>query len=141
MSTLVQDILDDNPWGCVSYVSNGVTIAGVVKGSERYGGAIVYEDAQAKTVGQVSVSARTAAGFATDISTILGTAALGTAMGGTPSHDSSGDSFSVQLKCRDSNGENYTVTLKRDQITVSSYEADAIRTGLETWADTVAILA
>ena len=62
-------------------------------------------------------------------------------MGGTPSHDSSEDGFSVTLKCHHSNGENFSVTLKRDSVTVSSYEADAIRTGLESWADTVAILA
>jgi hypothetical protein len=140
-TALVQDILDNNPWGCVSYVSAGVTVAAVVKGTESYTGAVVYEDAQAKTVGRISVKAPTSAGFTTNVSTIVGTAALGTAMGGTPSHDSSEDGFSVTLKCHHSNGENFSVTLKRDSVTVSSYEADAIRTGLESWADTVAILA
>ncbi|KAF5086906.1 hypothetical protein DSECCO2_51980 [anaerobic digester metagenome] len=46
----------------------------------------------------------------TDISTILGTAALNTAMGGTPSHDSSEDGFSVQIKSKHLSGEKYTVT-------------------------------
>ena len=125
-NALVQDILDNNPWGCVSYVSAGVTVAAVVKGTESYTGAVVYEDAQAKTVGRISVKAPTSAGFTTNVSTIVGTAALGTAMGGTPSHDSSADAFSVTMKCHHSNGELYSVSLKRDSITVSSYEADTI---------------
>ncbi|WP_319578902.1 hypothetical protein [uncultured Methanospirillum sp.] len=140
-NALVQDILDNNPWGCVSYVSAGVTVAAVVKGTESYTGAVVYEDAQAKTVGRISVKAPTSTGFTTNVSTIVGTAALGTAMGGTPSHDRPKDTFCVTLKCHHKSGENFSVTLKRDSVTVSSYEADAIRTGLEAWADTVAVLA
>lgn len=138
---LVQDVLDNNPWGCVSYTSAGQTVAAVVRGSESYSGKIVYENAQAKTVGQISVKAQTSAGFDTDISTILGTTALATAMGGTASHDSSEDTFSCAIKAHNSNGENFTVTFKRDSITVSSYEADSILTGIEAWADTVALLA
>ena len=98
----------------------------------------MYEDTQAKTIGQISVTANSSSGFNTDISTILGTAALNTAMGGTPSHDSSEDWFNVQIKCNHTNGEKYTVTVKRDSITVSSYEADAIVTAIETWADAYA---
>ena len=98
----------------------------------------MYENGEAKTVGQISISAKTYAGFNTDLSTILGTAALSTLMGGTPSHDSSEDGFSVQIKCNHTNGEKYTVTVKRDSITFSSYEADAIVTAIETWADAYA---
>jgi hypothetical protein len=39
------------------------------------------------------------------------------------------------------NGEIYSVTFKRDSVTLSSYEADSIRTGLENWADAIGILA
>ena len=140
-TAMVQDILDNNLWGCTTYVSAGVSMPAVARGAENYTGNVVYEDAQAKTVGRISVRAPTSTGFTTNVSTIVGTAALGTAMGGTPSHDSSGDAFSVTLKCHHSNGELYSVSLKRDSITVSSYEADTIRTSLDTWADTVAILA
>jgi hypothetical protein len=138
---LVQDVIENNPWGCVSYTSNNTTVAGVVRGSESYSGKVVYENALAKTVGQISVKAPTSAAFATDISTIMAATAINTAMGGTPSHDSSEDSFSCALKCHNSNGENFNVTFKRDGVTVSSYEADSILTGIETWADTVAFLA
>jgi hypothetical protein len=138
---LVQDVIDNNPWGCTSYTSNGAPIAGVVRGSESYSGKIVYENTEAKTVGQISVRAPTSAAFSTDVSTILATTAINTAMGGTPSHDSSEDSFSCSLKCHAANDEHYSVTFKRDSVVVSSYEADSILTGIETWADTVAILA
>jgi hypothetical protein len=115
----------------VDYVSNGATIDGCLKGTEQYSGKVVYENGEGKTVGQISIPAHTSAGSNTDVSTILGIAALNTAMGGTPSHDSSEDNFSVQIKCNHTSGEKYTVTVKRDSVPLSSYEADAIRPGLE----------
>ena len=139
--TLVQTILDTNPWGCTSYQSGGQTLSAVAKTRESYSGRIVYENAEAKTVGQISVKAPTAASFNTDVSTILGVAALGSAMGGSPSHDTSVDKFSCTLRCHAANGELYIVALSRDKIRLSSFEADTIRTSLDTWADTLPILA
>ena len=139
--TLMQTILDTNPWGCTSYTQNGATIAGVTRTSQSYSGKVVYENAEAKTVGTISIKAPTAAAFNTDVTTIMGTAALGTAMGGTPSHDSSEDAFSAMLKCHTASGEFYNVAFKRDTVTISSYEDDAIVTAIETWADTLPILA
>ena len=62
-ATLVQTIMDTNPWGCTSYSSAGVNIPGMVKGAEGYTGTIVYENAEAKTVGRISVKSPTAAAF------------------------------------------------------------------------------
>ena len=45
--------------------------------------------------------------FSTNVSTIIAATAINTAMGGTPSHDSSEDSFSCVLKCHGSNGDIY----------------------------------
>lgn len=112
-----------------------------MKGTEYYSGKVVYEDALAKTVGQISIKAPTSSGFSTDISTIIATAALNTAMGETPSHDNSEDSFSCVVKCHHSNGENYSITFKRDAVTVASYESDAILTAGPTRADRVSALA
>lgn len=139
--SLVNDFINSNPLGCTSYQSAGQTIAGVVRGSEYYSGKVVYEDGLAKTVGSISIKAPTSSAFTTDLTTILDTAALGAAMGGTPSHDSSEDNFSVTVKCHDPNDELYTVTFKRDSVVVASYEADAILTAVETWADTIPALA
>ncbi len=62
-------------------------------------------------------------------------------MGGTPSHDRPQGIISCTIKAHYSNGELFTVRFSRDSVTLSSYEADAIRTGIEAWADTVALLA
>lgn len=140
-TSIIDDILTNNPWGCTSYEQAGVTLPGVSKASESYTGRVIYENNEAKTVGTISIKAPTPSAFNTDVSTIVATTALNTAMGGTPSHDSSEDRFSCTLKCHHSNGELYSVRFARDSVTLSSYEADAILTGLETWADTIAALA
>jgi hypothetical protein len=58
-----------------------------------------------------------------------------------PVHDEESDSYTATLKCHDQNGELYNVTLSRDRVTLQSYSDDAIRTKVETWADTVPQLA
>jgi len=45
------------------------------------------------------------------------------------------------VKCHAANGEFYNVTFKRDKVTLSSYEDDAILDTIETWADSVPALA
>ena len=62
-------------------------------------------------------------------------------IGGTSVRDSEHETYSATLKCHDPNGELYFVNFSRDQITLNSYEDDAIRTKVETWADTVPALA
>jgi hypothetical protein len=56
-------------------------------------------------------------------------------------HDIAGDTYSATLKCHDPNGELYFVTFSRQQVSISSYEDDAIRTVIETWSDGVPALA
>ena len=139
--SLVNNFITNNPLGCTPYLSAGQTVAGVVKGTEYYSGKVVYEDALAKTVGTISIKAPTMAAFNTDVITILADATLRSAMGGTPSHDSSEDNFSCTVKCHYSNDELFQIAFKRDSIVVSSYEDDAILTAVETWADSVTALA
>ncbi len=57
-------------------------IAGIVKGTKNYSGTVIYEGAEAKTVGRIAVRAPTSTGFTTNVSTILATATLEMAMGG-----------------------------------------------------------
>lgn len=140
-NTLMATILSGNPWGCTEYTSGGETLAGIRKTKEYVSGKVVYEDTGAKQVGYISVNAPSSTAFNTDISTIIATAALATAMGGTASHDSSEDSFSTTFTCHDANGEVYKVQFTRDAVTVSGYEADSILTAIETWADLQSALA
>ena len=81
------------------------------------------------------------AGFNAGVTALLAATAVSTAHGGTVAHDTDQDAFSVSLKCHDANGEIYMVNFSRDRVTITSYEDDAIRTRVETWADTVAALA
>ena len=53
-STIVQNIILNNPFGCVSYMSGGVNHPPVEKTREAYTARIVYQDALAKTVGRAS---------------------------------------------------------------------------------------
>ena len=85
--TFVQNILNTNPWGCTSYQLSRTDPFGSRKGP----GVLfrmIYENTETKNIGQISVKAPTAAGFNIKVSTIVGTAALITAMGGFRCHDS-----------------------------------------------------
>ncbi|MGV8108284.1 hypothetical protein [Methanospirillum sp.] len=141
LNTIIGTILADNPWSCTPYVSGGETLPAVQKSSESYSGKVIYENNDGKTVGTITVKAPSSGAFDTDISTILADSTLETAMGGTASHDSSEDSFTVTIKGHMANGELFNVRFTRDTVTVSSYESDSILTTVETWADTVSELA
>lgn len=141
LNTLIGDILVDNPWGCTSYVSGGENLPAVSKSSEYYSGTIIYENNDGKQIGRISVKSQSSTGFDTTVTNVLANEALETAMGGTGSHDSSEDGFSITLKCHAANGELFNVTFKRDKVSVTSYESDAILTTIETWADTIPALA
>ena len=65
---------------------------------------------------------------------------IATALGGTPVRDFDNEKFAATLRCHDANGEIYFVNFSRDQVTLTSFSDDAIRSRVETWADTVAAL-
>ena len=133
--TLVQDIIDTNPFGCTSYVESGVTIDPVVRSKEAYDAKIVYENLEADTIGDVSVQVATVAAFGTAAAHVMDDETLATAIGGTQSRDTGNDTFSCKLKCHDATGETYYVTLSRTKVRISSYTDDAILTAVEAWAD------
>ena len=62
-------------------------------------------------------------------------------LGGTPARDFANEKFATTLRCHDANGEIYFVNFSREQVTLTSFSDDAIRSRVETWADTVAVLA
>ncbi|MDD1686105.1 hypothetical protein [Methanoregula sp.] len=139
-NTIVQNVILNNPFGCVSYMSAGANHPPVEKTKESYTARFVYQDADAKTVGKGSESYNTIAGFNAGIAAVLANSANITAHAGTVVHNSPADNFSATLKCHDANGELYFVNVSRQQVTISSYEDDTIRTKIETWADGVSAL-
>lgn len=139
--TIVQSVIATNPFGCVSYMTAGVSHAPVEKSREAYVAKIVYLDADARTVGSESGKFPTIAGFNAGAAALLASAPLTTAHGGTPVRDPGNETYSATLKCHDPNGELYMLTFSRDRVSLTSYSDDAIRTKVETWADTVPALA
>lgn len=140
-NTIVASVITDNPFECVAYMTAGVTHDPVEKIRESYTARVVYQDVNAKTVGNDSSKFNTVAGFNAGAAALLADAALAAAHGGTAVRDTENESFSATLRCHDANGELYNLTFTRDRVTLQSYSDDAIRTNVETWADTVAALA
>jgi hypothetical protein len=140
-NTLIQTVITDNPFGCVAYETAGVSHAAVEKGKEAYVAKIVYQDTDGKSVGTGSHKFTTLAGFNAGVTALLAGADIATAHAGTAVRDRNNETFSATLKCRDANGELYMVTFNRDTVNLTSYSDDAIRTKVETWADSVAALA
>jgi hypothetical protein len=100
-----------------------------------------FLDGEGKKVGTVSLQSPTIAAFEANASEVLANAALATAMGGVAERNFAGESYYAQLKCHDPTGDDYYVTFTRKTVRVSSYQDDAIRTAVETWADAVPALA
>lgn len=140
-NTIVQAVITDNPFGCVAYTEGGVSHQPVEKSKENYVAKILYQDSNAKTVGNNSGKFNNIAGFNAGATALLASAPLTAAYNGTPVRDTDNETYSATLKCRDPNGELYMVTFARDRVSLTSYSDDAIRTKVETWADTVAALA
>jgi hypothetical protein len=140
-NTIVQSVLTGNPFGCVAYAVSGVSHPGVEKTKETYVAKILYQDADAKTVGTDSGKFNSVAGFNAGAAVFLASAPLTTAHTGTPVRDLDNETYSATVKCRDPNGELYMVTFGRESVSLTSYSDDSIRTKVETWADTVAALA
>jgi hypothetical protein len=138
---IVESVITDNPFACVSYMTAGENHAPVEKSREAYTARISYVDANAKKIGSGSHQFGTLAGFNAGVTALLGAAAVTTAHAGTALHDAENDAFSASLRCRDANGELYMLTFSRSRVSLTSYSDEAIRTAVETWADTVPALA
>ena len=125
----------------MDYVRGGVTNPGVSRGTESYTAKIVYEDGNAKNVGQATAHAKNVAGLNAAAAALLADNALKAAIGGDPVRDTATEGYSASVKCHDANGEDYTVTITRKTVSISSYEDVAIVARVDTWADSKPALA
>ena len=141
LDAIIQSVILNNPFGCVSYMSSGVNHPPVEKSRESYTAKFVYEDGNAKRIGVGSETYNTIDGFNAGISAVLANSANITAHGGTVSHDAEADAYSATLRCHDPTGEMYFMTFSRNRVTISSFTDESIQTVIETWADGVSALA
>ena len=93
-----------------------------------------------KKVGAVSLQSPTIAAFNANAAAVLANTAIATAMGGEAFRDPAKETYYCQLKCHDPSGDDYYVTFTRKTVRISSYQDDAIKTAVETWADAVPAL-
>ena len=107
----------------------------IVRNREHYIAKVDFLDA-GKRVGTVSLQSPTIAAFDANAAEAMGNTALATAMGGTAVRET----YYAQLRCHDPSGDDYYVTFTRKTVRLSSYQDDAIRDAVETWADAVASL-
>ena len=140
-NSIVQSVITGNPFACVSYMTAGVTHDPVEKTKESYTVKLVYQDAEAKTVGTLSDKYSTIAGFNAGATALLASVPVATAHGGTAVRDTDNETYSATIRCHDANGELFNITFSRGRLSLTSYSDEAIRTKVETWADTVAALA
>jgi len=106
-------------------------------------------DAELNKLGEVTVKVPATAAYTqaiTEIVTngVLDAVATACGAGSTIERDQSDDVFSARVKLTqtEENGDEiFYVTLSREKTRITSYEADAVLTAVETWADTQTVLA
>ena len=137
---IVQGVITNNSFQCVSYNAQGVNHPPVEKSKQGYTSRVVYQDTEAKTVAIITVRAPTIAAFTSVANQIVADTTVATALGGSPVRDLDNEKYAATLRCHDANGEIYFVNFSRDQVTLTSFSDEAIRSRVETWADTVTAL-
>ena len=138
---IVQSVITNNPFQCTAYHQAGTDHAPVERSRQGYTSRVIFEDTNAKQVGSVSIRAGDVAAFTTVANHIVDDPAIATSLGGASNRDYEHENYTVTLKCHDANGELYYLNFSRSQVSLSSYNNEAIRTRVETWADTVPALA
>ena len=104
--SLIEMVLDDNPFGCVEYTTrDGQTIAGVVRNREHYTAKVNFLDEETgKRVGTVSLQSPSIAAFNANAAAVMGNATLAAAMGGVAERNNARETYYCQLKCHDPSG-------------------------------------
>jgi hypothetical protein len=138
---IVQGVIMNNPFQCTTYNAGGADHPGVERSKQGYTARIVYQDNDAKSVAIITVRAPTIAAFTSVANLLVANTEIATALGGTAVRDLNNEKYAASVKCHDANGEIYFVNFSRDQVTLTSFSDEAIRSRIETWADTVTALA
>ena len=139
--TIVSSVIDENPFGCTAYMTDGQRHAPVEKVKEFYTLRLVYEDDNANVIGSSLNDFNTVSGFNSGIVVLMGNWSLAKAHGGTCIHDPEEDTYYAALRCHDANGELFYLTFRRDEVVLGAYSDDAIRARFEAWADKIPPLA
>ncbi len=132
-------VLDDNPFGCVDdTIRDGQTIEGVIRNREHYTAKVNFVNDDGKRVGTVSLQSPTIAAFEANAAEVMGNAALATRR--IPLERRTPHLPVLQLRSVGTShsapaGRDSYATFTQKTVRISSYQDDAIKTTVETWAD------
>jgi hypothetical protein len=129
---LVQGVITNNPFQCTTYNAGGADHPGVERSKQGYTARVIYQDEDAKTVALITVRASTITAFTSAANQIANNTQLATALGGSPVRDTENERYAATLRCHDANGEIYFVNFSREQVTLTSYSDETIRSRVET---------
>jgi len=138
---IVQSLILENPLGCTTYRTVRKHYPPVQKVREMYTAKFVYLNAKGKRIGTGLDMYDSIEGYQTGIAAVISNMANIASHRGKVRHLPDADLFSVILKCHDSKGELYFLSLARNRVTLSSYRDDSIRKRAERWTDGVPELA
>jgi hypothetical protein len=140
-NAVVRSLIFTNPLGCTSYWKAKKNHPPVQKVREMYTAKFIYENAKGKRIGYGLEMYNSLDGYQYGIAAVISNVANTSAHGGKVRHIPDADRFSVTLKCHDPDGELFFISLARDQVTLSSYEDNAILARIEKWTKGVPALA
>jgi hypothetical protein len=135
--SVIRSLILTNPLGCTSYMSAKRTHPPVEKVREMYTAKFTYLNANGKQIGYGLDRYNSVEGYEAGIAAVISNMANREAHKGKIRHTKESDLFSVLVKCHDSDGELYFLSIARDRMTVASYTDDAIRKRVERWVDDV----
>jgi len=138
---VVRSLIMNNPLNCASYMSRKKSHPPVEKVREMYTAKFVYENPDRKRIGTGQEMYNSLEGYQYGIAAVISNMANVAAHRGKVRHIPHADLFSVILKCHDSDGELYFLSIARDRLTVSSYVNDEIRKRVEQWTARMPTLA
>ena len=136
----VHSLIQKNPLGCTSYMSEKKNHPPVMKVREMYTAKFVYKNTKGKRIGHGLDMYNSIEGYEDGIAAVISNMANLAAHGGKVRHIPGADLFSVMLKCHDPEGGMYFLSIARDRVTLSSYSDETIRRRVERWADEVPAL-
>jgi hypothetical protein len=134
---VVRTLILRNPLGCTSYMKAGRNHPPVEKVREMYTAKFVYENTEGKRIGNGLDMYATVEGYQYGIAAVISNMANVAAHGGKVRHIPGSDHFSALMKCHDSGGGLFFISLSRTQLTLSSYEEMAIQDRVGKWTDGV----
>jgi len=138
---VVRGLVRANPLGCTAYRGAKRTHPPLEIVREMYTAKFAYTSEKGKRVGTGQEMYDSVDGYELGVAAMISNMANIAAHRGKVRHIRDADHFFALIKCHDPDKGLFFVSIARDRLTVASYTDDAILKRVETWAETVPVLA